>query len=198
MATPSPVEDPQLWSFMWLGGEQLPCVCQITGSTGWDIDVKKSKGSDGAEVKDNGTVPAKLSAKLTFVPMFWKKIQEILERVSPSQIGGKRKPVEIKNAATDARGIHSVYITEIGLPEVDSKGMMTQSLSLLQWLPQPKKTKAGTGANAKTPKAAASFEPKPPYSVFTPLAAPPTLEKYESGHGTEEDQGFLDFMQNAV
>ena len=149
MATPSPVEDSQAWAFVWLGGEMLPAVANITGTTSWDIDVKKTKGSDGATIEDNGIQPAKLSLGLTFVPQFWARIQEILETVAPSQLGGKRKPVEIQNARTDARGIHSVYITDIGLPVVDANGMMSMDVGLLQWVPEPKKSKSGKGKTAK-------------------------------------------------
>lgn len=196
MPTPSPVEDPQAWSFLWLGGEMFPAACEITGSTQWDLDVKKTKGQDGVGIKDNGTTPAKLSATLTFVPKFWAKVQEILDRVSPPQLGGKRRPVEIKNARTDARGIHSVYITEIGLPQTDDHGMMSFTMSLLQWIPEPKATKAGTGGK-KTPKSAVERDPFKPGSYVQPIFAP-VGTSLSSGHGSQEDEDWARFMNGTM
>jgi hypothetical protein len=198
VSTPSPIEDIQAWAFCWLGGEMLPAVCEISGDTGWDIDVKKTKGQDGAVIQDNGIQPAKLRMTLTFVPAFWSKVQEILERVSPTQIGGKRKPVEIRNARTDARGIHSVYIETIGLPDVDSKGVMSISLGLLQWIPEPKATKAA--GKGKAPKSAIERDPGAPGSFISPLNPPVVTDVIdpENQFTPQADRDFLDFMQTAL
>ncbi len=196
MATPSPVEDPQAWAFVWLGGEMIPAAAEITGAPGWDIDAKKAKGSDGYSIQDNGIKPAQHTLKLTYVPKFWAKVEEILNRVAPPQLGGKRKPVEIKNARTASRGIHSVYVESVSLPEVDDNGMMSQTLSLMQWVAEPKPTKAAAGSGSKTPKSGTDRDPFKDGSFVQPLYKPYYPEVL--AHGSKADKDFADFMQNAI
>jgi hypothetical protein len=200
MGTPNPIEDSALWSFCWLGGEQLPAVCEVTGASGVDLDVKKAKGSDGATITDNGYTPAKLSLKATFVPQFFAKMQEICDRLNPRKPGGPRKPVEIRHARTDFLGIHSVYIQEISTPDTDDRGMMSLSISLLEWVPEPKKTKTGT--SVKVFKA----DPPPferPKSFVTQQFSPTPADSgaYHTGPNgsmTPADEDFLNFMQNTM
>lgn len=198
MSTPNWVEDSQLWSFCWLGGDMFPAACEVTGASGIDLDIQKSKGHDGAYVKDNGVTPSQLTLVLRFVPQFFAKIQEICNKINPRKMGGARKPISIKHARTDFLGIHSVVVQEISTPDVDDHGIGSLTIKLVEWIPEPKKTKTTGKAASKTAASDVERDPFKPGSFVQPLTKPIINDTYESGHGKQEDKDFLNFMQNAI
>lgn len=145
-------DDPLAWDTLWLGGELWPGICEISGAgVGRKIDVKKSKGSDGATLKDEGYQLAKLTIRLTiYSESDWRSLQALLPTVHPKRKGGVRTPLEITNPQANLLGISQIYIDKIGIPKkpTSGDGLLTLDMSAIEWVPTPKPIKSGGAAGS--------------------------------------------------
>ena len=66
MPTPSWEDDSKAWATCRIGGDLLPGTCEVSGSVALDIDVKKSKGKDGAVLQE--TVETARGSEQNFAP----------------------------------------------------------------------------------------------------------------------------------
>jgi len=141
-------EHPLAWDQCYLKGKQWPGICNITG-TGIErkIDVKKSKGQDGATINDEGMELARFEIEFLLYSRYcWELFQEYLPDILPSQPGGPRDPISIIHPVPNVLGITEIYIYKISPPELDkSKGWAVVKLSAIEWQPEPEPVKEGTG-----------------------------------------------------
>ncbi|MEN6535506.1 MAG: hypothetical protein ABFD89_17715 [Bryobacteraceae bacterium] len=135
-----------------------------------DIDVKKSKGSDGAKFSDNGYTPAKVTIKVQInTREEWNHwCGTVFPGLDPQKLGGLKKPLRIKHPEPNSRGITVIYITKIkGEPPSASKGKV-ETIEALHWVPEAKKTKSDVTA----PKAQHATPAGPaPAQLFNNMAA---------------------------
>lgn len=187
--------DPLHWSGCVLGGHDLRMsgtgVAKVTGKCGVELDVQKSKGQDGATIQDNGSKNEPLELVWRFTEKDWAAAQVIIADINPRKPGARRSPLELKHPRTDIFGLNLVYVENIETPDVE-KEIYTVKIYLLEWTPQPKKTKA-----TKTPKAQIQRAIEGPGTFVQLLNRPPLTEVVQRGV-TQADDDFLDFMQNAM
>lgn len=132
------------WDKVRLGDTTLPGVCSVGGSAKRDVEVKKSKGSDGASIKDNGYEPAKLTIEWRiYTADQWLEAQAFLPQIHPRTKGGDRRPVAIGHPAPNFLGVDTIYVEEITFPEVTGEKEISIRISAIEWSEEPKKPKAG-------------------------------------------------------
>lgn len=143
------------WDAVELAGFALPGVCNVKGKVGRDIEVKKSKGSDGASIKDNGYKPAPVTVTWrVHTKQQWQELQEFLPTIHPRTQGGERRAVSIKHPAPNLLGVDQIYIRDIVFPEVNGAKEIELRIDALEWREKPKKPKqaAGYGSGGKPGK----------------------------------------------
>lgn len=140
------------WDTLILGGTVWPGIWELSGDgVSRDIDVKKSKGSDTATLKDEGYQNAKFTATGTiWTAEQFSELQAILPEIHPRRKGGDRQALQIVHPAANLLGIDSVYLKGIKMPALDGPkgGPMTIVLDLIEWVPKPvvpKNTSGGCG-----------------------------------------------------
>ncbi len=152
--------DGDAWSVVWLGGELLPGLAEVTTAPSRDIDVQKSSGSDGARLKDTGYQPAEVTIALRMSSQEQLQAWEaLLPSLHPRRPGGLRQPLAIQHPNPNSFGVVNVYPKKISAPPpVD--GVWTVTIECLEWFPGPK----------KAPKASA---PKTGETTTDPATASP-------------------------
>jgi hypothetical protein len=142
-------DDTAEWDTLILGGTVWPGIWEISGEgVQRKIDLKKSKGSDKATLKDEGYKNAKLTATGTiWTAEQLSELQAILPEVHPRKSGGDRTAMQLIHPAANLIGIDSVYLTGIKVPRLDGPkgGPLTVELSLIEWVPTPKPVKNASG-----------------------------------------------------
>jgi hypothetical protein len=139
------------WDKVRLGDTTLPGVCSVGGAVKRDIEVKKSKGSDGATLKDNGYAPASLSITWRiYTAEQWLAAQAFIPTIHPRTKGGERRPVAIGHPAPNLLGVKTIYVKEIGFPEVTGEKEISIPISAIEWDEEPKKPKPGGYAGSGT------------------------------------------------
>jgi len=145
-------DDPLAWDTLWLGDEMWPGLAEISGAgVSRKIDVKKSKNTDGATIKDEGYQPAKLTITITIYSLRqYDELKRLLPMVHPKRKGGVRAPLEISHVQANLLGITQIYIDKIAPPKKPDrgKGLMVLSMSAIEWVPTPKPVKKGGAAGS--------------------------------------------------
>ncbi len=130
------------WNFCWLGDDLLPgrSVVSAEGPT-HDIDVQKSKGSDGANLEDNGFKPGSCTVELTiFTSEQWDAWLQVLPHIDPQKPGALTRPLQITHPEPNLLGIQSVTVQKIsGSPP--SGGKKVYRIQCIQWFPAVKPSK---------------------------------------------------------
>lgn len=132
---------PEEWDRLTIGSNVMPGVWDIDFSCRRGIDVKKSKGKDGARLKDEGYSPPiiELIGKIATREQ-WESLQSIIPTLHPKKKGEARKQYGIGHPKTRLLGISQVYITEVKAPSL-VKGIMTIVLNAIEYVPVPKVVK---------------------------------------------------------
>ena len=136
------------WDTLYLAGERWPGICSISGKgIARRLDQKKSKGSDGATLKDNGNDLAEWTIELLiYNPTDWEDLQRLLPLVSPRRAGGPRQPLAIVYPSLSLLGISSCYVKAVSVPNIDKKSQqLTVTMAAIEWVPKPRKVKKGAG-----------------------------------------------------
>jgi len=145
---------PDAWDALILGEDEWPGVWEISGAgVSRKIDIKKQAGTDGASMTDEGYQPAQLTITGTiWTKDQWSELQRLIPKVHPRKPGGSRTPMEIYHPQSALLGITQIYINKIGIPKKPSAGdgLLTLSMSAVEWVPAPKPVKkaAGTGTGS--------------------------------------------------
>ena len=147
------------WDSLNLGGEDWPGVCEISGAgVSRKIDIKKQAGTDGSTMTDEGYQPARLTISITIHNWDqWDRMQELMPTVHPRKKGGTRTPLSIAHPQANFLGITQIYIDKIGIPKKPSAGdgLLTLSMSAVEWVPSPKPVKTGAGTSTGSGKTSA-------------------------------------------
>lgn len=151
---------PLEWEIVYLAGEKWPGVAEVSGAgCSRKIDVQKEKGTDGANLKDEGYDPARISITLKVTTdAEWTRLQELIPLIHPRKKGGPRTPVEIYYPSLALLGITQIYIDKIPIPAKPSAddGILFVEMSAIEWFPSPQPVKKGAGTGAGAAGAAAT------------------------------------------
>ncbi len=136
------------WDSVYIAGVKWPGLASVEGKgIARRLDVKRSKGSDGARIVDQGNDPAEFSIKiLVYKKEDWVELQRLLPTVSPRRPGGPRSPIGIVYPSLQVLGVSTCYIKQVPVFELDkATQQMTVILQAIEWIPRPKKLKKGSG-----------------------------------------------------
>jgi hypothetical protein len=137
------------WEIVYLAGVGWPGVAEVSGAgCSRKIDVQKTKGEDGAALKDEGYEPARLTITLKiYSAQDWQRLQELLPLIHPRKKGGARTPIDICYPSVNLLGITQIYIDKIPIPAKPSAedGILVLELSAIEWFPEPQPVKKGAG-----------------------------------------------------
>ncbi len=144
------------WDKLVLGGTVWPgVIADISGdAVARKLDIKKSKGSDKATIKDEGNTNAKFKVTLTiWTEAQWRELQALIPDVHPRRKGGDRRPLQIINPQINLLGINEAYLISIPIPKLDrfKGGPLSFTMGFLEWVPNPKPVRnaSGTGKGNK-------------------------------------------------
>jgi hypothetical protein len=159
--------DEAAWDFCWLGDALLPGIASLEVTKTRSVDVKKSRGTDGATLSDDGYEPARVTVRLRmWTAEQWAAYQDLLPQIDPQRPGGLREPVAIVHPEVNVRGIDTVYVTSISGSSPERGGAKVETIECIQWFPQPKPAKSRQEPKAPEPQ----FGPPPPPDPGTLLA----------------------------
>lgn len=149
-------EDPGLaWDRLVLGDIMVPGVWEIdSGGIECVLDKKKTKGKNGASIKDQGTEPTKLSCRGQFYSrQEWATMQEVVEYLRPRSATGKAGPLTISHPVASFLGVKVVVVKRIGVPKLNNNGIAEMQIELLEYV-KPK----AAGVTDKIKAAREKFE----------------------------------------
>lgn len=136
------------WDTLYMAGKRWPGICTISGKgIARRLDQKRTKGSDGATLKDEGNDLAEFTIELLiYNPTDWAELQELIPLVSPRRSGGPRQPLAISYPSLALLGISACYIKAISVPSIDKNSQqLTVTMNAIEWVPKPKKVKKAAG-----------------------------------------------------
>lgn len=135
------------WDVLMLGGEPWPGVCTVATTVKRALDKQKIKGSDGANLVDQGYEPAKVQITLRlWLREQWTELERLLPTIHPRTKGGVRQPLQIAHPEPNIKGVHQIYVESIS-PITVEKGLGTLTLSCVEWFPAPKPVKKSNKSN---------------------------------------------------
>lgn len=175
-AIPYWLDDPDAWNHPIIGDVTLPGICTVVAEKGRDIDVKKTKGKDGATETDNGMEPGTVKISMWLGNRtHWEQWQAIRQKLDPSQPGALKSPMEIVHPACAERGIRNIIIKKISAGTPTAKGGVTYTFDCVEWFAQPKPTKAAK--KAKPAETLQTYDPLRLARAANPTAFMPTDER---------------------
>ncbi len=136
------------WDTIYLAGVRWPGIASVSGKgIARRIDVKRSKGSDGARLKDEGNDPGEFSISiLIYNQGDWVELQRLLPSVSPRRPGGPRSPIGVIYPSLQVLGITTCYIKGVPVFALDkATQQLTVTLECIEWIARPKPVKKGSG-----------------------------------------------------
>jgi hypothetical protein len=158
---PTGEEDPEDWNQCALGDLWLPGICKVTISTiERDVDKKKSKGTSGGTMTDNGYKPSGCTIEV----WIWTREQHeqwgaVLPRINPRREGATKDPFEVRYPSVIEAGLGPMFVKSIDLGGPPSaKSGRKIKIICEEWFDKPKAVKKGTG----TAKKSATASPKTP------------------------------------
>lgn len=153
--TINPLDDPEVYDHIELGGVESPGVVKITGHNreiGWDV--KKGSGQSGATTTRSSDEPARFTCAFTLSDREdfddWPAFLE----VAKSTVSGKTpKAVDIYHPDLAENGIQSVVLAKVLGTVHDGLGGQVRSIEFLEYRPPVKRggTPKGAKASAKAP-----------------------------------------------
>src|SRR5262245_24486168 len=147
---PSPLDTPELYDVVYLAGQALPGIAQVSAaSRPYKWDAKQAKGSSGATTTYKSEDLAKIKVKL----LLWLP-EHIVARERPrvplKSPHDVKQPsaLDIQHPYLEELDIRSVVVEDLGQMEHSGKGLFTVTISLLEYRP-PKKA-GGTPKGSKS------------------------------------------------
>lgn len=123
----------QTWQTFWLDEEPMPGVARVKGDLTRKLEVKKTKGKDGANIKDNGYQPSKFTVELTIWNNDqWQSFQDMLPRIHPRKKGGVRDPFKVAYPSLTLVGIHQAILESIKLPVPGDDFIATVEMAFIE------------------------------------------------------------------
>jgi hypothetical protein len=163
---PNPIDDPDLYDHVELGGVQSPGVVTIMGhdrKVGWDI--KKGAGQSGATTTRSSDEPIEFTCSFKLVdaddfdawPTFLATVNSTVSGQAPTAL-------DIYHPDLAENGITAVVKATVMGTVHDGTGGVTKAVKFLEYRPprpakgSPKGSKAGADAKAPDPNQAALDE----------------------------------------
>lgn len=143
------------WDTFIVGAITMPGVASVTGEgVGHDIEVKKSKGSDGATFTDHGRQLAKFRVKLILSTQgefdAFLAARKVLQATNKT---GKLLPQQVTHPALNVVGISSAYCSRVGFPKPSAtRGAFEVDLEWVEFR-LPTSVAKGSGTPGKDVKA---------------------------------------------
>ncbi len=135
---PYPEDDGALWDRVKLGPHVLPGTWTVGGGVDRRIDVKKSKGADGARFRDQGYIPAPITLTGTLIGATdWNEMVQTLKVLTPRKRGVSLNPLAVEHPAFTMLGITNVLVKKVSAPVLDG-GRIRISIDVLEWFSKPK------------------------------------------------------------
>ena len=158
------LDSPGAWDTLVLAGKSWPGIAKVTIKGGCDLDVKKGKGSHGAQITYTGYSPREVTIALRiWTRDQWTLLQDLIATIEPSPSKRKLVPYDITHPVTTFRKVKSIAIKDIDGPDEGSpKGSRELKISAIEFFPPTKKN--GTS----TPKAAEVERVKQVNLIYTP------------------------------
>lgn len=139
---PHPEDGGGEWDTVKLGPHVLPGVWSVRGSVKRRIDVKTSKGQDGARFKDQGYKPGQLTLTGQLVGASdWNAMVKINKVITPRNRGTAMEPLACEHPSFTMLGITNVMVVE-ALAPVERDGIITCVVVVQEWMKKPKKKPA--------------------------------------------------------
>lgn len=129
------------WDRLELGVFVMPGVWEITGGEcARQVDHKKTKDKDGANIQDLGLLPPRITARGRMVSKKdWDTLQFIMPDINPRKPGGPKFPLTIFHPAVALLGVNTVYVERIRPPELKD-GILEIQIDMIEFA-EPKATK---------------------------------------------------------
>lgn len=146
-----------------LGGVLMPGIIEPGGISGWarvtKYKVNAAKGSDGASVELEGDEPAKGKIVLTFYEdehvVQWADVYTTLRAARAAG-----SALDILQPYVNAIEVTSVVLESIGQVVPVGPGKWTVELSMLEWIPAPKKAPGKPSGSAANKNGGSSGSPE--------------------------------------
>lgn len=112
------------WDTVVFGGvAQTPGLCTVSVSKSQDVDIKKSKGSDGATVTPHGLMPAEVQIAITiWTPQQLVELNKLWALIMPKAGKSSGEAFDVSYPSLKTHGIKSVMVTRgEGLAPADKR-----------------------------------------------------------------------------
>jgi len=143
MATiPDWFDSPDLWNTCYLQGIQVPGKVEVEVSVAQKLDVKETRGANGANIAFQGYTPASVTITVTLfarehLPAFVALFKIIRPRVAKQYQNKDNKgyppAVDISHPATALTGVTSVYIEDVSVKPPDDHQIMVVTMKAVEW-----------------------------------------------------------------
>ncbi len=138
---PHPEDNGALWDRVKLGPFVLPGTWTVTGAIERLVDVKKSKGKDGARFKDQGYEPAALTlVGETIGATDFNIMVDVYKILTPRNRGVSLEPIAAEHPSLTILGITNVLVLKVFAP-VLVEGKLRYSIMIKEWVAKPKTKK---------------------------------------------------------
>lgn len=136
---PHPEDPGALWERLTLGPYEMPGTWVVGGDVDRRIDVKKSKGNDGARFRDQGYIPGQITLSGRLLgPTEWNAMVKIAKILTPRKRGVNLEPLAVEHPAFTFLGITNVIVKRVGAPVLDGS-LIRCRIVVIEWTPRPKK-----------------------------------------------------------
>lgn len=153
------------WDVVFIGGDPLPGICEISGIAQLEVDKKKAKGRNGVTLTVTGYQPGPFEVKCSvWTQAQWDFLQAWLdkfwiEQQKQNPVGGRTPQVAmaIDHPACSVVGITTAIIQGVSMPEAASaEGVKVVKIKMIDGRASEKKTVVktarGSATNAKLAK----------------------------------------------
>ena len=149
-SVPNPIDNPDLFSAIVLGGKRSPGKVTLSGhDRTYKIDVKEASGQAGASTTLQGIAPTQFTATFSLMRdaidefAAWPEFQDIIEKT----VSGKEpKAITIYHPALKANNINSVILAKMGGATEVGKGETQIVVTFQEYFP-PKKAGGAVGGS---------------------------------------------------
>ncbi len=146
MSVLNPIDSPQIYDVIQLGGMQSPGICVVSGfkrQHTWDK--KLGKGTKGGTSTLTGIPPVSGSIKFfLWQPSHWDQWELFRPLFKHDPTKKEVKAVDIYYPTLAKIDIKSVVCEDIGAEEPEGLGKWSITVQLLEYSPPPKATVTGT------------------------------------------------------
>jgi len=131
-----------LWNVCVIAEKAVPGIVTVQAKKGRDVEVKKSKGNNNATSTDNGAANGTVTIEtVIYNESQWLLWQEFLPTIDPNRPGATSQPLGIIHPETQARGITSIFVTDIVGEPPTGRGGKRFTISCIEYAPKPKPPK---------------------------------------------------------